>query len=178
MRAETDRPTLCNLAHHSYFNLDGDADILGHRLTIAADCYLPVDAALIPTGTVAPVAGTPFDFRTGRPLRDACAEVRLDHNFCLSPARGSLREVARLKAGAVAMTVRTTEPGLQVFDAAPFNLPARDLAGRRIGAHAGIALEPQVWPDAIHHADWPQPVLRPGQTYLQHTQFAFSLAKA
>ncbi len=71
------------------------------------------------------------------------------------------------------MTIRTTEPGLQVYDAAALDLPAPGLGGRRMAAHAGLALEPQVWPDAIHHPDWPQPVLRPGETYVQHTQFVF-----
>jgi aldose 1-epimerase len=76
------------------------------------------------------------------------------------------------------MQVRTTEPGLQVFDAAPFDLPVPGLDGRPIGPNAGIAIEPQVWPDAIHHPDWPQAVLRPGESYDQHTQFVFTKVAA
>ncbi|RME14526.1 MAG: galactose mutarotase, partial [Alphaproteobacteria bacterium] len=87
MSAETDAPTLCNLAHHSYFNLDGGPSIADHRLKIAADSYLPVDDELIPTGEVAPVAGTRFDFRTPTPVGRA---FPLDHNFCLSTARAPL----------------------------------------------------------------------------------------
>ncbi|MCT8329277.1 aldose epimerase family protein [Albidovulum sediminis] len=174
MTASADRPTLCNLAHHSYFNLSGEPDILNHRLRVAADHYLPVDADLIPTGQVAPVEGTPFDLRAGARLGDVTARTRLDHNFCLGPARVPIREVAELRGGDVAMRVLTTEPGVQVFDGAPLQVPVPGLDGRRMGAHAGIALEPQVWPDAIHHPDWPQPILRPGETYRQHTQFVFS----
>lgn len=173
MTAEADRATLCNLAHHSYFNLDGGADILGHRLRIAADRYLPVDGDLIPTGEVAPVAGARFDFRAGAAVGEAgCAGI--DHNYCLSANRVRLRDVAELAAGGVRMRVRTTEPGLQVYTASGMNVPVAGLGGRRMGAHAGIALEPQIWPDAIHHADWPQPVLRPGETYAQRTQFVLA----
>lgn len=174
MTARTDRPTLCNLAHHSYWNLSGAPDILQHRLRVAADRYLPVDADLIPTGAVAPVAGTPFDLRAGPRLAGPCAAVRIDHNFCTAEARGAIRAVAELSAGGLRMVVRTTEPGLQVYDGAPLDVPVPGLDGCRMGAHAGIALEPQLWPDAIHHPDWAQPVLRPGETYDQHTQFVFA----
>ncbi|MCB2129109.1 MAG: galactose mutarotase [Rhodobacteraceae bacterium] len=174
MAATSDRPTLCNLAHHSYFNLSGEADILGHHLRIAAEYYLPVDSDLIPTGTVAPVGGTGFDFRQGGRLGDHCKRVALDNNLCLSKTRQSLRDVAELSAGGIAMTVRTTEPGMQVFDGGALPVSAFGSDGRQFGAYCGIALEPQLWPDAIHHPDWQQPVLRPGETYRQHTQFAFT----
>ena len=72
------------------------------------------------------------------------------------------------------MDIRTTEPGLQVYDGAPLDVPVPGLDGRRMGAHAGMALEPQDWPDAIHHPAFPQAILRPGETYRQHTQFVFS----
>lgn len=174
MTATADKPTLCNLAHHSYWNLSGEPDVLNHRLRIDADTYLPVDAELIPTGAVAPVDGTPFDLRAGPLLREVCGAVHVDHNFCLSRARQPLRDIARLSAGGLHMDIRSTEPGLQVFDGRPLDVPVPGLDGRRMGAHAGIALEPQVWPDAIHHPDWQQAILRPGETYDQHTQFAFS----
>ncbi|MCV2865052.1 aldose epimerase family protein [Defluviimonas sp. WL0075] len=176
--ATTDRPTLCNLAHHSYFNLSGEADILNHQLRLAADHYLPVDAELIPSGQVASVAGTRFDFRTPQRLGDACARGPIDHNLCLAPARGPLREVGELRGGDLSMRIRTTEPGLQVFDGAPLAVPVPGLDGRAMGAFPGIALEPQVWPDAIHHPDWPQPVLRPEEIYEQHTQFVFARVAA
>ncbi len=100
----------------------------------------------------------------------------MDCNFCLSDRRGAIRDVGWLESPATGlrMVIRTTEPGLQVYDAARINVPVPGLDGREMGNYAGLALEPQVWPDAIHHPDWPQPVLRPGETYAQHTQFVFS----
>lgn len=175
MEAETDAPTLCNLAHHSYFNLDGTDTILGHDLMIAAQHYLPVDDELIPTGEIAPVAGTPLDFRRPTLLATPCAAQVVDLNFCLSDARRDATRAATLRAptSGITMDVITTEPGLQVYDGAGLDVPVPGLDGRGIGAHAGIALEPQVWPDAINHAEFPQAVLRPGETYRQHMQYVF-----
>ena len=172
IEAETDAPTLCNIAHHSYFNLGGET-VSDHLLMVDAESYLPVDAELIPTGEVRSVAGTGFDFRNPSPVRQAHP---VDHNFCLSRERGPLRPVARLAspASGVAMELRTTEPGLQVYDGAKINVDLPGLSGQTLGAHVGIALEPQVWPDANHHDDFPQAVLRPGEVYQQHTQYIFS----
>lgn len=176
-RAETEAPTLCNFAHHSYFNLDGGASVSDHLLRIAAEHYLPVDAGLIPTGELRPVAGTRFDFRRPRPVAQAHP---LDHNFCLSASRRKLRPVAWLEspASGVALECRTTEPGLQLYDAGGLDIALPGLAGQRLGRHAGLAIEPQVWPDAAHHPHFPQAVLLPGETYRQETQFAFSKAPA
>lgn len=173
MRAETDRTTLCSLAHHSYFVLDDAETVSGHLLQVAAESYTPVDKTLIPTGDVASVAGTRFDFCEAAPVGQASP---LDHNFCLSDARQSLRPVATLQStiSGVQMTCSTTEPGLQVYDGAGVNTAAAGLTGQPMGASAGIALEPQVWPDAHHHKNFPQAVLRPGERYHQHTQFVFS----
>lgn len=173
MRGETDAPTLCNLAHHSYFKLDGGADIGAHELKVAAQHYLPVDAELIPTGEVAEVAGTSFDFRTPAPVAQA---YLVDHNYCLAETRGALRDVAHLRSpvSGVHMTCRSTEPGLQIYDGAKVNIALPGLDGKPMGAHAGLAMEPQVWPDAHHHDHFPQAILRPGEVYEQHTQFVFS----
>lgn len=176
--ATTDAQTLCNIAHHSYFALDDTGDIRDHRLTVAADSYLPTDDTFCPTGEVRPVAGTPWDFRNGQTISDAGEGGPIDANFCLSDDRAPIRQVARVDSAAsgVGMDIRTTEPGLQVYDAARIDVPVPGLGGRRMGNYAGLALEPQVWPDAINHPDWPQPVLRPGDTYRQHTQFVFDKA--
>ena len=174
--ATTDAPTLCNLAHHSYFNLDGGATISDHLLWVDAEHYLPVDDELIPTGEVAPVAGTAFDFRQPAPVRQA---HKVDHNYCLSNRRFALRPVARLTspASGVAMECRTTEPGLQIYDGAKINIDLPGLDGQPMGAFAGLAMEPQIWPDANHNDGFPSAVLRPGETYEQHTQFIFSKEK-
>ncbi len=172
MSATSDAPTLCNLAHHSYFNLGG-ADILAHRLHIHADHYLPVDAGLIPTGQIADVTGTPFDFRAPVQLATAC-KAAIDHNFCLSHGLQPLRAVATLSTDVIAMQINTDQPGLQIYDASRMNVPVSGLNGQTYGPYAGLAMEPQLWPDAINHPDWAQPVLSPGETYTQHSQFAFA----
>lgn len=181
LEARTDRPTLCNLAHHSYFNLDdgGEGDILDHRLMIAASAYLPVDDECVPTGHVVPVEGTAFDFVLPRPIRlEWEGEVMdYDHNFCLASQRGPLRQAAWLQGGraGVEMEVWTTEPGLQLFDG---NFPPREvpgLGGRRYGARAGLCLEPQIWPDSPNNPHFPQAVLRPGEVYRQVTEYRFQL---
>ncbi len=169
-RATCEAPTIVNLAHHSYWNLSGAADVSDHYLTVAADRYVAVDDDMIPTG-VAPVAGTPFDFRAGLPLP---GEGLLDHNLCLSDARVALRDVAVLHAPGLSMTVATTEPGLQVYDGAKLRTPVPGIDGRIYRAHAGVALEPQLWPDAPNHAGFPDGTLRPGETYEQVTVFTFT----
>lgn len=174
LSAVTDAPTLVNLAHHSYFNLDGGPDVRAHRLTVAADRYTPTGEDLIPLG-VAPVAGTPFDFRAGR-LVGAADSPPYDLNLCLSDARAdSPRFAARLEGTrGVTMEVWTTEPGVQFFNAPRMDIAAGGLEGRRYGAQAGLCLEPQVWPDAINHPDFPGVVLRPGATYRQRSEFRFA----
>jgi len=174
--AQTDRLTLCNLAHHSYFNLDGGETILDHDLRIDADAYLPVDGELIPTGEVRTVEGTPFDFRKPRPIQQVSGQGVLDHNFCLSRQRGALRSVGRLSShrSGVEMDIRTTEPGLQVYDGHNTTAPVPGLDGRVMCGYAGVAIEPQVWPNAIHNPTFPQAILHPGETYRQHSQFVFT----
>lgn len=174
--AETDKVTLCNLAHHSYFNLDGTASIADHLLEVDADHFNPVDDDMIPTGEIRHLDGHIFDFRQSRTIGQISEAAILDHNFCISTIRSPIKKVANLKSplSGVAMEIRTTEPGLQVYDGAKINIPLPGLDGTSMGPHAGIALEPQVWPDAVHHPDFPQAVLRPGETYQQHTQYAFN----
>lgn len=176
----TDRPTLANVCQHSYFNLDGGEDALGHDLMLAADAYLPVDDRLIPTGEIRPVDGTPFDFRTMSPMDHQLDGQRVlyDHNFCLSTTRVEKRTVAiaRSVTSGVAMEVRTTEPGVQFYAGAKLNIPVAGLEGRRYGSFAGFCLETQTWPDAINHPNFPSAVLRPGELLRQETEYVFSRA--
>jgi aldose 1-epimerase len=177
--ATTDAPTLCNLAHHSYFNLDdgGSRDILDHRLMLNAAAYLPVDDELIPTGVVQPVEDTPFDFRHAREIRMEFEGEQLpyDHNFCVSAARGPLHQAAWLQGSAsgLEMEVWTTEPGLQFYAGQNVARDAMGLGGRRCGAYAGLCLEPQVWPDSPNRPYFPQAVLLPGEIYRQTTEYRF-----
>ncbi len=167
--ATTDGATPCSFAQHSFYRLDSGPDTAAHRLRVAAEHYLPVNDVMIPTGAPQPVAGTAFDFRSPRSLRGAA----VDHNFCLSSARTELRPVAWLDSTrtGVALELATTEPGLQVFTA--HTLPKDGVIGHDgapLPARAGIALEPQVWPDAPNRPDFPSAILRPGARYAQRTR--------
>lgn len=164
--ATSDAPGLMNIANHSYWNLDGTDHWQGHSLQIAADHTLPVDKALIPTGAVTPVAGTPFDFRAKRRLIPG--QPPLDTNFCLSPTKTALRDVATLTgASGVTLTLATTEPGLQIYDAARTARPGKT-------ACEGIAIEPQGWPDAPNHANFPSVRITPDTPYAQTTEWRFA----
>lgn len=176
--AETDRPTIANLCQHSYFNLDGSADVLGHALEIAAAHYLPVDDRTIPTGEVAPVAGTVFDFRQPKAIgheRIDGRPVGYDHNFCLSRHRMEKRPVATLASpvSGIRLEVSTTEPGVQFYAGWKMNVPVAGLDGRKYGPYAGLCLETQIWPDAVNHTDFPDAILRPGDRLLQETDYVF-----
>jgi len=173
-----ERPTLVNMTHHSYFNLDGGEDILDHEIMIAAEHYLPVDADLIPTGEIALVAGTVFDFREMRPIRQMGtdgAQVGYDHNFCLTQTRGRVQSIALVRSlrSGVAMEVRSSEPGVQFYTGAKLKPTVPGSHGRLHGPFAGFCLETQVWPDSPNHPEFPQAVLRPGETLAQHTDYVF-----
>lgn len=164
--AVTDRPTVFNAANHSYWNLDGGATWAGHRLRIAADHYLSATDAVLPTGEIAPVEGTVFDFRQERPAGPG--DPPLDHCFCLGHARQPLRPVLTLTgASGLSMTVSTTETGVQIYDGRGAARPGRP-------AGEGVAIEPQAWPDAPNHPAFPSILLEPGQTYRQITEWRFS----
>ena len=179
LTATTDEPTLCNLAHHSYFNLEdgGSSDVLDHRLMLAAAAYLPVDDELIPTGVVQPVEGTAFDFRQARPIRHRTngEQTLYDHNFCLAAHRGGLKQAvwAQGQSSGVEMEVWTTEPGVQFYAGHKVALEQEGLGGRRYKACAGFCLEPQVWPDSPNRPYFPQAVLWPGEIYRQTTEYRF-----
>ncbi|MBA9004203.1 MULTISPECIES: aldose epimerase family protein [Thermomonospora] len=161
-RAVADAPTVVNLTNHSYFNLAGAGDVRGHLVRIDADRYLPVDEGKIPTGELAPVAGTPFDFTA--PARvDARLDGRYDHCFVL---RGGAT-VTDPGSGR-SMEVTTTEPGVQFYT-------GHMLDGRATpyGPFAGLCLETQHFPDSPNRPGFPSTVLRPGREYVSSTTYLF-----
>lgn len=178
-KAVTDAPTLVNLSHHTFFNLTGDSSksILDHVLQIAAQNYIPVDAELIPTGEIRDVVNTPFDFRVGKPIgRDIDAAGGYDHNWCLD-AGEKVRCVARLSepvSGRV-MEIYTDQPGLQFYSGNFFDGSYTGKCDRSIGYRCALALETQKWPDAIHHPDFPDTVLRPGEEYTHTCIYKFDI---
>ena len=176
-KAVTDTPTLCNLSHHSFFNLTGDASrsILEHTLQINAEQYVPVDEKLIPTGEIRPVDGTAFDFRKAKPIgRDIEVAGGYDHNWCIE-GKG-LRPVAFLSepVSGRKMEIRTDQPGLQFYSGNFFDGSYAGKGGRLIGHRCALVLETQAWPDAIHHPGFPDTVLRPGETYSHTCIYKFS----
>lgn len=181
--AVTDRPTVVNLTQHSYFNLAGMGDVLGHELEVRASAYTPLGADLIPTGVLALVEGTPLDFRAphriGERIDADDAQLRIgagyDHNFALDGAAGTLRPAARLAdpASGRALEVATTEPGMQLYTGN--YLDATGKGGRRYGPRAGVCLETQHYPDAPNQPGFPSTILRPGEAYRSRTEFRFSV---
>jgi len=166
VRATTTVPTPMSFAHHPYWRL-GDAR--DHMLQISAEHYLPTDADNVPTGFIAPVAGTPLDHRVPRQM-----DHDTDHNLCLSDAPTEKpRAVATLTGtDGLRMVIETTEPGLQVYSGA--HIPA--LPGTDIGPLSGIALEPQGWPDAPNNPAFPSVITTPERAYHQITTYRFGRA--
>ncbi len=187
--ATTDRPTVVSLTNHSFFNLDGvagDSNILGHRLTVAADAFLATDETAIPLeGPPHAVAGTPFDFRAahdiGARIRRDDEQLRrgrgYDHNFCLGPVSG-VRLAARIEAprsGRV-MELHTDQPGLQVYSGNYLDGGIAGKSGRLYRQSDALCLEPQAWPDTPNRPDFPTARLEPGEIYRRRTLYRFFLA--
>lgn len=184
--ATTDKDTVQNLTHHSYFNLAGGGDILSHQVMLDADRFTPIDAGLIPTGELRSVEGTPFDFRKptaiGARIDEADQQLTLakgyDHNWVVNGAAGKLRLVARVtepKSGRV-MEVFTTEPGIQFYSGNFLNGEAGKRGAKYEYRH-GFCLETQHFPDSPNQPTFPTTTLKSGQTYRTTTIYKFSATK-
>ncbi len=194
--AVTDKPTIVNLTQHSYFNLAGDGDILNHEVMIAADRFAPINADLIPTGELLPVAGTPFDFTKSTPIgarikdgdepgvRTQDPAIRqlvfgrgYDHCWAFNKPPGRLDLAARVyepTSGRV-LEVLTTEPGMQFYSGNFLDGTIVGKGGRIYRFRTGFCMEPQHFPDSPNKPGFPSVVLRPGEVYTNTIIYKFSV---
>jgi aldose 1-epimerase len=185
-KATTDKPTICNLTHHSYFNLSGqgNGDILGDLVYINSDKTTPVDNGLIPTGEFAAVAGTPFDFRTptaiGARINDPNTILQYgpgyDHNWVINKPLGQFGLMARVvdpNSGRV-MEVWSDEPGLQFYTGNFLNGSLTGKDGKVYQRRSALCMEPQHYPDSPNKSNFPSTELKPGQTYHNVIEYKFS----
>lgn len=184
--ARSSRDTLCNLTNHSYFNLNGHASgpVTGQYIQINAGRYTPADEGSIPTGELAPVEGTPMDLRAGAQIGERIDEDfpqltmagGYDHNWVVDGPAGTLRPAARAwsEETGIALEVSTTMPGVQFYTGNYLDGCPAGKGGAPYDKRWGFCLETQFFPDAIHHPEFPSPVLRAGAEYRQETRFCFS----
>ncbi|MCX6380049.1 MAG: galactose mutarotase [Armatimonadetes bacterium] len=179
-QATTNKTTLVNLTNHSYFNLAGKGTTLDQTVRINANQYTPVDENVIPTGKLAPVAGTPFDFRVEHAIGERMSQIGnqpegYDHNYVLIGRANDLKFAAKASdpASGRVLKVWTTEPGVQFYIGSFLDGTLTGKNGTTYEAYSGFCFEAQHFPDAIHHKNFPSIVLRPGQTYRQKTVYQF-----
>jgi aldose 1-epimerase len=181
MTATTDAPTLINMVNHSYFTLAENAEVWDHKMQIASGFITALDGDLIPTGEIRSVAGTPYDFRSLRPIRqmqdgkpfDYDINFALDH---LAPVGQSGDVAVKVVSpnGDLTLECATDEPGMQLYTGAVLRPWAPGVAGQKHFPHAGFCLEAQRFPDAIHRRHFAQATLLPGEVYRQVTEYRFT----
>jgi aldose 1-epimerase len=185
--AVTDKATPINLTQHSYFNLAGGGDILGHELSLRASTFTPVDATLVPTGALAAVDGGAFDFRSPRPIGEYIGTVDeqlrygqgYDHNFVLDRPRGKACVLAarvREPVSGRVLELFTEEPGVQFYSGNFLDGSLRG-KGQVYGYRSGFCLEPQHFPDSPNQPAFPTTILRPGEEYATVSRFKFSVER-
>lgn len=187
-RATTDQPTPVNLSNHSYFNLAGEGSdtVLDHELMIDAEEMLTIDKTSVPTGKIASVAGTPFDFRMSKPVGRDINQTNeqlangsgYDHTFVLNPKKGAKKPAATLyeKTSGRKMQVFTDQPGLQLYTANFLDGSLNGKSGKPYMKRSSLCLETQHFPDSPNQSSFPNTILRPGEIYQSRTIYQFSVS--
>ena len=175
IEASSDKTTICNFTNHSYFNLDGAKNIANHNLIVNCDNVLPVDKDGIPISKPVSAKELNLDFKNSRKLSDKGKPTEIDHNFCISNIRQSLRANAIVSAKNISLELMSTEPGLQIYTGKGLDSGSDEGWGKfPYNEFAGIALEPQIWPDSPNQSGFPSPYLRPHERYKHHTRIKFN----